>query len=66
MLLLSDHKTLTSNRGHDGEPVPYVIYDSRAAKAGKQGSGLTYTEKNAGAGPYIHDGTTLIDKLFEA
>ena len=25
LLLLSDHKTLTATRGHDGDPVPYTI-----------------------------------------
>ncbi len=29
LLVLSDHKTLTSTRGHDGDPVPFMIYDSR-------------------------------------
>ena len=33
LLFLSDHKTLTSTRGHDGGPVPYILYDSRIKKA---------------------------------
>lgn len=34
MLILSDHKTLTSTRGHDGGPVPYILYDSRRDRRG--------------------------------
>ncbi len=26
-LVLSDHKTLTATRGHDGDPVPFLLYD---------------------------------------
>lgn len=61
MLIISDHKTLTSTRGHDGDPVPYILYDSRKAS----GSGLAYTEANAAKGPYIGEGHKLIEKLFE-
>lgn len=61
LLVLSDHKTLTATRGHDGDPVPYILYDSRQ----KQGSGLAYTEQNAQNGPYVAEGSTLINRLFE-
>lgn len=61
LLILSDHKTLTATRGHDGDPVPYILYDSRT----KQGGGLAYTEQNAQNGPYVAEGSTLIDRLFE-
>ncbi|MGI5970452.1 MAG: 2,3-bisphosphoglycerate-independent phosphoglycerate mutase [Oscillospiraceae bacterium] len=60
MLILSDHKTLTSTRGHDGDPVPYIIYDSRV----KTGSGLPYTESNGEKGQFIEDGTQLMNMLF--
>ena len=30
IIILSDHKTLTSTRGHDGEPVPFILYDSKS------------------------------------
>jgi len=60
MLILSDHKTLTVTRGHDGTPVPYLLYDSRV----QQGSGLPYTEKNGEAGPYLAAGTELMPALF--
>ena len=28
MLILSDHKTLMESLQHDGDPVPYILYDS--------------------------------------
>ena len=61
MLILSDHKTLTDTRGHDGDPVPFILYDSRVEK----GSGLAYTEANGLKGPYVEAGTALMGLLFE-
>ncbi len=61
ILILSDHKTLTSTRGHDGDPVPFLIYDSTKPKE----SGLTYTEKNGLKGPLVETGTALMELLFE-
>jgi len=61
MLLISDHKTLTSTRGHDGSPVPFVIYDSRVDKQ----TGLSFCESDAARGQHIADGTRLMDMLFE-
>lgn len=61
VLILSDHKTLTSTRGHDGDPVPYLIYDSRV----DTGAGLPYTEANGLKGPMIPEGTALMARLFE-
>ena len=60
MLILSDHKTLTTTRGHDGTPVPYILYDSRQ----NTGAGLAYTEANGEKGPYLADGTDLMPLLF--
>jgi len=60
LLLISDHRTLLSTRGHDGGPVPYVIYDSRSDK----NSGLNFNETDAAKGEYIEDGTKLMDLLF--
>jgi 2,3-bisphosphoglycerate-independent phosphoglycerate mutase len=60
LLILSDHKTLTSTRGHDGDPVPFILYDSRR----DMGGGLGYTERNADNGVYVGEGHTLIDMLF--
>ena len=60
VLLLSDHKTLTATRGHDGDPVPYLIYDSRE----DTGRGGAYDEENGAAGPFLACGDVLLDKLF--
>lgn len=61
ILLLSDHKTLMSTRTHDGDPVPYLIYDSTRP----QPTGLSYTETNGGKGPYVAKGTELMGMLFQ-
>ena len=61
LLILSDHKTLTATRGHDGDPVPYILYDSRC----DDGSGLAYNEKDCSGGIYFAEGYKLIEKLFE-
>lgn len=61
LLILSDHKTLTATRGHDGDPVPYILYDSRQNAA----QSLGYTEANAQGGPFVAEGHTLINRLFE-
>lgn len=61
ILILSDHKTLTYTRGHDGDPVPFLIYDSTDTA----GSGLPYTEKNGLQGPMIEAGTALMGLLFK-
>jgi len=60
MLIISDHRTLTSTRGHDGGPVPYILYDSRFDRATELG----YCEANAAQGDYIRDGTKLMELLF--
>ena len=61
ILLLSDHKTLTATRGHDGDPVPYLLYDSRF----DTGRGGGYTEKEGEKGALLEDGYLLIKRLFE-
>ncbi len=60
MLVLSDHKTLTATRGHDGDRVPFFIYDSTDAKAG----GLPYTEANGLKGTFVENGADLMSVLF--
>ena len=60
LLILSDHKTLTSTRGHDGDPVPYLIYDSRK----DSGRGLPYDEISGDSGEYLDEGTQLMPLLF--
>ena len=61
ILLLSDHKTLTSTRGHNGDPVPYLIFDSRA----DTGRGGAYNEPEGLKGPMELHGHRLLRKLFE-
>lgn len=61
ILILSDHKTLTSTRGHDGDPVPYLIYDSRTDTH----NGLPYTEEAGLKGPFMDNGVNLMAALFE-
>ena len=61
ILLLSDHKTLTSTRGHDGDPVPYLIFDSRV----DTGRGGAYNEPEGLKGPMEPHGHRLLRKLFE-
>lgn len=62
LLILSDHKTLTATRGHDADPVPYLLYDSRKDTGLNlpycEGSGLKGTAYPAGA-------PVLMRKLFE-
>ena len=60
LVILSDHKTLTSTRGHDGDPVPFLLYDSREDVSGP----ARYIEKNATA-VALEEGTELISVLFE-
>lgn len=62
LLILSDHKTLMANGAHDGDPVPFLIYDSRERTPG---SGLAYTEKNGLRGPFVDAGIRLMPLLFE-
>lgn len=61
LLMLSDHKTLMATRGHDGDPVPFFLYDSRAPRSG----GLAYTEANGLRGTHLETGTQLMSLLFE-
>ena len=60
ILMLSDHKTLTSTRGHDGDPVPFLLYDSTV----DTGRGLPYTEKSGELGPQYPDGAAADMRLL--
>lgn len=60
LLLLSDHKTLTATRGHDGGNVPYLLYDSRVDT--KRGG--VYSEAAGESGPYVANGHELLAKLI--
>ena len=61
LLVISDHKTLMSTRTHDGDPVPFLLYDSRR----DENTGLTFSEQNAETGPYVEPATKLMGMLFE-
>lgn len=61
LLILSDHRTFMRNGAHGETPVPFMIYDSRE---NTPGSGLPYSEKNGGQGPFLRSGTELMPLLF--
>ncbi len=61
MLLLSDHKTLMSTKTHDGDPVPYLLFDSTKPLE----TNCSYTEAAGEQGTYIQNGTELMQMLFE-
>lgn len=60
ILFLSDHKTLTATRGHDGEPVPFLLYDSTVDTR----LGLPYSEKNGALGASYPAGAESCMKLL--
>lgn len=69
LLLLSDHPTLLTTRTHDGGPVPYAIYDSRAVeKALRERRPVPtrkFCEEEMLSEPVLMDGTDLMRLLFE-
>jgi len=60
ILFLSDHKTLTSTRGHDGSPVPFLLYDSTV----DTGCGLSYCEEDGEKGPLYTVGAESCMKIL--
>lgn len=63
MLVLPDHPTPIAKKTHTGDPVPFVIFDSR--KAGTT-TGQKFNEKAAGqSGTFIKKGHDLIRILLE-
>ena len=48
-------------RGHDGDPVPFLLYDSRRDSR----RGGVYDEAAGEAGPFLERGCELLDLLFE-
>ncbi|MCI9075034.1 MAG: cofactor-independent phosphoglycerate mutase [Dorea sp.] len=62
ILVLPDHPTPVCVRTHTGEPVPYLLYDSRTESEGIH----IYNEKEAAkSGRVWKDGYRLIDHLLE-
>ncbi len=60
LLFISDHKTLIETRGHDGDYVPYLLFDS--TKDTK--NGLAYSESAGEKGPRYEDGAALCMPLL--
>jgi len=61
LMIISDHKTLLSTRGHNGEPVPFLIYDSSK----DNNTGLKFNETDAKTGEFLENGTKLMEMLFQ-
>lgn len=61
MLLLSDHPTLLRTRGHDGNAVPFAIYDSRHPGAPRKLDEAHARE----TGDFLAEGPMLLRALFE-
>ena len=60
ILLLSDHPTLLATRGHDGNPIPFAIYDSR-----NHGEPRKFDEVHAReTGDFLAEGPMLLRALF--
>ena len=63
MLILPDHPTPLRIRTHSGEPVPYLLYDSRR----NLGDGRLYGESSAAASGILRtEGFRMMDVLLEA
>lgn len=63
IMVLPDHPTPICVRTHTGEPIPYLLYDSRTIQDGIH----IYNEKEAAKSGHVwKDGYRLIDHLFEA
>ena len=62
MLIMPDHPTPISCRTHTSNPVPYMLYDSRANK----NKTWPYNEADAAkSGNVVEQGYTLMNKLLE-
>ena len=60
ILILSDHPTLLSTRGHDGNAIPFAIYDSM-----QHGEMRKFDEAHARAtGDFLEEGPMLLRALF--
>jgi 2,3-bisphosphoglycerate-independent phosphoglycerate mutase len=56
LLVLPDHYTLTKGGAHYGEPVPYAMCGTGVKRSGA----ADFSEKSAGKGARIEDGTRLV------
>lgn len=62
MLVLPDHPTPIRLRTHTGDPVPYVIFDSRCN--GHRQTGFSEREA-AASGIFVEDGHRLMERFLE-
>jgi len=61
MLVMPDHPTPIHLRTHTSDPVPYLLFDSRA----RQDNSWLYNEEDAKkSGNVILEGYTVIEKLL--
>lgn len=62
ILICPDHPTPLLTKTHSGDPVPFMIYDSRKTSDGVD----TFTEASAAStGVYIEHGPSIMDRLLE-
>jgi len=61
MLVMPDHYTATEILTHTSQPVPYLIYNS---KAKDKVAAIEFSERAAGQGELIENGYTLIDTFI--
>ena len=62
ILICPDHPTPLLTKTHSGEPVPFMIYDSRKAISGVE----TFNETTASStGVFIEHGPSIMDRLLE-
>jgi len=65
LLVLSDHLTLTETRGHNGEPVPFLLYDSARAGDSPNAAAAGFDESSCEkSGVFVGEGHRLIAALF--
>ncbi|MDR1797871.1 MAG: cofactor-independent phosphoglycerate mutase [Clostridiales Family XIII bacterium] len=63
ILIVPDHRTPVVIRTHTDEPVPFVLYDSRAA-GGIDEPAHAFTERSGAEGLKMHSGRELADAFF--
>lgn len=63
VLVLPDHKTPLSIRTHSSDPVPFVLFDSRAEE--KENPEGQFNEKSGASGEFFESGHKLADYFFK-
>ena len=62
ILIVPDHRTPLAIRTHSSDPVPFVIYDSRAERA--KDDARKFNERSGAEGRYFDSGHALADYFF--